>query len=148
MIANGATTVWETWAASDNTFSKNHPMFGSVGEWFYRSLLGINSVAPGFKKIVIKPQPAGDLKHAEGSYTSPYGKIGSSWVINDQQFKLNVEIPVNTTAEIWVPLKYGEQVTEGGKSISAVDGLVLQRKEHGYAIIQAGSGKYSFAASK
>ncbi|TCD01839.1 family 78 glycoside hydrolase catalytic domain [Pedobacter psychroterrae] len=148
MIANGATTVWETWAASDNTFSKNHPMFGSVGEWFYRSLLGINSAAPGFKKMVIKPQPAGDLKHAEGSYTSPYGKIGSSWVITDQQFKLNVEIPVNTTAEIWVPLKYGEQITESGKSISAVEGVVLQRKENGYAVIQAGSGIYSFVASK
>ena len=66
----------------------------------------------------------------------------------DQQFKLNVEIPVNTTAEIWVPLKYGEQITESGKSISAVEGVVLQRKESGYAVIQAGSGIYSFVASK
>ncbi|RZM15703.1 MAG: alpha-L-rhamnosidase, partial [Pedobacter sp.] len=125
MIANGATTVWETWIASDNTFSKNHPMFGSVGEWFYRSLLGINAAAPGFQKIVIKPQPAGDLKHAKGTYASPYGSIGSSWEITDQHFRLNVEIPVNTTAEIWVPLKYGEQITEGGKAISMVDGIVL-----------------------
>jgi alpha-L-rhamnosidase len=67
MLENGATTLWETWAASDNTYSKNHPMFGSIGEWFYRSLLGINPAAPGFKKIIIKPQPAGDLTFARGS---------------------------------------------------------------------------------
>lgn len=148
MIASGATTVWETWAASDNTFSKNHPMFGSVGEWFYRSLLGINAAAPGFKKMVIRPQPAGDLKHAEGSYHSPYGKIGSSWEITGQQFKLNVEIPVNTTAEIWVPLKYGEQITESGKRISDAEGVVMLRKENGCAVLQAGSGSYFFVTTK
>jgi len=148
MIANGATTVWETWVASDNTFSKNHPMFGSVGEWFYRSLLGINAAAPGFKKIVLKPQPAGDLKHAKGSYSSPYGKIESSWELTGQQFKLKVEIPVNTTAEIWLPLKYGAQITEGGKAISATEGVVLQRKENGYSVLQAGSGNYLFLVTK
>jgi alpha-L-rhamnosidase len=148
MIENGATTLWETWASSDNKFSKNHPMFGSVGEWFYRSLLGINATAPGFKKIMIKPQPAGDLKHAEGSYISSYGKIGSAWALTDQQFKLNVEIPVNTSAEVWLPLKYGAQITEGGKTISNVQGVILQRKENGYTIIQVGSGTYSFVVRK
>jgi alpha-L-rhamnosidase len=148
MVANGATTLWETWAASDNTYSKNHPMFGSVGEWFYRSLLGINASAPGFKKIIIKPQPAGDMKHAKGSYISPYGKIGSAWEITDGKFSLNAEIPVNTTAEIWLPLKYGENITEAGKVISGVNGLKMLREENGYAIFSAGSGSYTFTAAK
>ena len=123
-------------------------MFGSVGEWFYRSLLGINAAAPGFKKIVIKPQPAGDLTHAKGSYLSPYGKIGSSWKLADQSLTMNVEIPVNTTAEIWVPLKYGEQITEGGKAVSAISGIVMLKKENGYAVFEVGSGSYSFAISR
>ena len=144
MIENGATTVWETWAYSDNTYSKNHPMFGSVGEWFYRSLLGINAAAPGFKKIIIKPQPAGDLTQAKGSFNSVYGKIGSSWEIINKQFKLNVEIPANTSAEIWVPLQYGTEITEGGKPASTVDEIQLLRKENGYAVFQTGSGNYSF----
>lgn len=148
MIENGATTLWETWASSDNVYSKNHPMFGSVGEWFYRSLLGINSSAPAFKKIVIKPQPAGDLKHAEGSYISPYGKIGSAWEIDGEQFKLNVEIPVNTSAEVWLPLKFGTQITESGKAVSDVNGIVSQRKENGYTVIEVGSGAYAFQAKK
>ena len=75
MIANGATTLWETWAYPESGPSQNHPMFGSVDEWFYRSLLGINAAAPGFKKIIIKPQPAGDLTWAKGSYNSVRGKL-------------------------------------------------------------------------
>jgi len=144
MIENGATTVWETWAYSDNTYSKNHPMFGSVGEWFYRSLLGINAAAPGFKRIIIKPQPAGDLTRAKGSFNSVYGKIGSSWEIIDNYFKLNVEIPANTSAEIWIPLQYGTEITEGEKPVSTVDGIQLLSKKNGYAVFQTGSGTYSF----
>jgi alpha-L-rhamnosidase len=50
MLAEGATTLWESWKKPDNATSMNHPMFGSISEWFYRSLLGINPAAPGFQK--------------------------------------------------------------------------------------------------
>ncbi len=36
MIERGATTLWETWRESDNTYSNCHPMFGSVDEWILR----------------------------------------------------------------------------------------------------------------
>lgn len=136
MLENGATTLWETWAASDNVYSKNHPMFGSIGEWFYRSLLGINSAAPGFKKIIIKPQPAGDLTYAKGSYDSPYGAITSDWKIVNGKLNLQVSIPANTSAEVWVPAKYGK-VSGGGK---------LLREEKGYTVFGTGSGNYSFVS--
>ncbi|SIN84478.1 family 78 glycoside hydrolase catalytic domain [Chitinophaga niabensis] len=135
MLENGATTLWETWAASDNTYSKNHPMFGSIGEWFYRSLLGINPAAPGFKKIIIKPQPAGDLTFAKGSYDSPYGAISSNWKIANGKFDLRVSIPPNTSAEVWVPTKYGK--VSGGKLI---------REEKGYAVFGTGSGNHIFVS--
>ncbi len=148
MIGNGATTLWETWKYSDNTFSQNHPMFGSVGEWFYRSLLGINDAAPGFKKIIIKPQPAGDLTHASGSFRSVYGHIGSAWKITDAGFFLDVEIPVNTRAEIWIPNQYGQSITEGGKPAGQVAGLTTVNSTGGYTVLEAGSGRYSFQAAK
>lgn len=135
MLGSGATTLWETWAASDNTYSKNHPMFGSIGEWFYRSLLGINPAAPGFKKILIKPQPAGDLTFAKGSYNSPYGTITSDWKITNGKFSLKVTIPANTSAEIRVPLKYGK--VSGGKML---------REEKGYGVFETGSGSYTFVS--
>lgn len=146
MLKNGATTLWETWAPSDNVFSKNHPMFGSVDEWFYRSLLGINAAEPGFKRIIIKPQPAGDLTSAKGSLYSVYGVIGSAWETDGKSFKLDVSIPVNTSAEIWLTSKYGSIITEGGQPIAEKKEITPLRLEHNYLVFKVGSGKYSFLA--
>lgn len=122
-------------------------MFGSIGEWFYRSLIGINAGAPGFKKIIIHPQPAGDLTHAKGSYQSIQGDISSAWKLHDNQFELQVEIPVNTTAEIWVPSASGNEIFEGGKPAVEVEGISLLRREDRYSIFQIGSGTYHFKSS-
>jgi alpha-L-rhamnosidase len=147
MIENGATTLWETWKESDNVYSKNHPMFGSVSEWFYRSLLGINSAAPGFKKIRIKPQPAGDLTYAKGSYKSVYGTIVSDWAIKGNAFSLKVTIPVNTSAEVWVPVTSQGVVNEGGVNAQRVKGIRLLKTENGYAVYEVGSGNYNFTTA-
>jgi alpha-L-rhamnosidase len=144
MIDNGATTLWETWAYSDNIYSQNHPMLGFVGEWFYRSLLGINAGAPGFEKVIIKPQPAGDLTYAKGIYQSVRGPIVSDWQKSSNHFNLHVEIPANTTAEIWMPMLFDGSVTEDGKALSKVEDIKLLRTENGYSVFEAGSGKYDF----
>jgi alpha-L-rhamnosidase len=57
MLNNGATTLWETWAYPESDPSQNHPMFGSIEEWFYRSLLGINPAAPGFERSLLSHSP-------------------------------------------------------------------------------------------
>lgn len=146
MLENGATTLWESWRKPDQN-SQNHPMFGSISEWFYRSLLGINAAAPGFEKIIIKPQPAGDLKWAKGSYQSVRGTIVSDWKKEENQFQLHVSIPVNTTAEVWLPSKENGAVLENKKIISSSpDGTTL-RYEKGYAIISVGSGNYNFSST-
>ncbi len=148
MVEGGATTLWETWQYSENTYSHNHPMFGSIGEWFYRSLLGINEAAPGFKRIEIKPQPTGDLSHAQGEFQSVYGTIGSAWKISDTGFDLKVDIPVNTQAEIWIPLSYGNKITETGKLLHEVNQVTSFRSEDNYAVVEVGSGKYHFQTTK
>lgn len=107
MVEKGATSLWETWTYSDNVYSQNHPMFGSISEWFYRSLLGINAAEPGFKKIIIKPRPAGELTFARGAYNSIHGPIRVDWKRIDGKFTLEVEIPVNTTAEVYTPSSNG-----------------------------------------
>ncbi len=138
MLQQGATTLWETWQYPESGPSQNHPMFGSVAEWFYRSLLGINPGLPGFKKIIIKPQPAGDLTWAKGNYQSVRGNISSAWSKTGGRFELHVSIPVNTVAEIWVPAPRDANITENGK--------VLQQLSYsnGYFITNIGSGNYNF----
>ena len=138
MLVNGATTLWETWKYPESGPSQNHPMFGSIDEWFYRSLLGINSAAPGFKKIIIKPQPVKEITWAKGSYESAYGTISSDWSTTGKDFILKVSIPANTTAEIWLPAKENKSMTESEKAVTAT------RYENGYALVNVGSGVYSF----
>ena len=148
MIENGATTLWETWGYSDNVFSQNHPMFGSVGSWFYRSLLGISELEPGFSKILIRPQPAGDLTSAEGLYKSLYGEIGSSWKIEDGKFFLKVKIPVNTTAMVWIPYRFGKSIKLDGITVESNNEVISLGEKDSHSVYEIGSGEYHFEVSQ
>jgi len=137
-IKHGATALTESWQAYESV-SNNHFMLGHLMEWFYTGLAGIkqtdNSVA--YTKIEIKPQPVGDVAAAKATYHSPYGEIVSDWKKNGDTFELDVEIPVNTTATIYIPVKSKQQVTTGGALITA-------KYLDGNAVIKVGSGKYHF----
>ncbi len=146
MLDKGATTLWETWKYPDNAPSQNHPMFGSVTEWFYRSLLGINAAEAGFRKILIKPQPTADLTWVKGSYNSVRGKIGSEWKTENGHFILTVSIPANTTAEIWLPAKNKSSITENGQLIVDTVALRFIKYENNFAVFAVGSGTYSFTS--
>lgn len=142
MLENGATTLWESWTYPDNAPTQNHPMFGSIDEWFYRSLLGINPAAPAFKKIIIKPQPAGDLTWAAGSFNSVYGEIGSDWKLDGDKFHLTVVVPPNTSAEVWVPSSADSALREtNGTAIGQVT------TKGNFKVVQVGSGTWSFEST-
>ncbi|SEB06576.1 glycoside hydrolase family 78 protein [Pedobacter hartonius] len=110
-IKQGATTIWERWDGikTDGTFeeasmnSYNHYAYGAIGDWIYQNIAGIQAAEPGYKKILIKPLLGGKLTWAEASYDCPYGQIKSRWEIADQKLELNVTIPQNTTADVFVP---------------------------------------------
>ncbi|WP_231490908.1 family 78 glycoside hydrolase catalytic domain [Pedobacter sp. Leaf170] len=112
-IAKGATALTESWAALP-TVSNNHFMLGHLMEWLYSGLGGIrqteNSIA--FKHIKIEPEVVGDLKAADVSYDSPYGKISSSWKKTDKNFTLELNIPVNTKADVYFPGKTKQTITD------------------------------------
>jgi alpha-L-rhamnosidase len=106
MIDRGATTIWETWKESDNTYSNCHPMFGSVSEWFYRWLAGIRPDPdyPGFKRFIINPILPDGLTHVSSSYHSPNGEIVSNWKKHGngkQEYK--IVIPEGSLAKVKLP---------------------------------------------
>ena len=144
MLANGATTLYESWKYPNAANSQNHPMFGSISEWFYRSILGINSLEPGFRKFEIKPQPVGDLTWAKGYFDAVIGRITSAWEIQGTYFNLKVTVPANTSAKIYVPALNEKEVTENGKSYTESLGLEFIETRNGYAVFIAGAGEYSF----
>lgn len=141
MLNHGATTLWEAWHDPGTVYSANHPMFGSIDEWFYRSILGINPGSPGFAKIIIKPQPAGNITWARGAYHSVRGIIKSEWKKEAQQFSLDVSVPANTSATVFIPAKQSAVITESGKPVKAL------HYEKNYAVVEIGSGDYHFRAN-
>ncbi|MDB6026035.1 MAG: alpha-L-rhamnosidase, partial [Verrucomicrobiales bacterium] len=145
MLENGATTLWEHWEFSDNTYSHNHPMFGSVSEWFYKVLAGINpaSDAAGFDKIEIRPRPVGDLKWVKANYNSVRGKIVSNWENDEKHFTLHVTVPPNVTATVHLPTK-NSNVTESGKPAKESAGVKFLRSEGDTSVFAVGSGDYTF----
>ncbi len=103
-LAKGATALTESWQALPSV-SNNHFMLGHILEWFYSGLGGIRQAPDdvGFRNIEIRPQPVGNVTSAKASYLSPYGEIKSAWINTGNTFKLEVTIPPNTKAAIYLP---------------------------------------------
>jgi alpha-L-rhamnosidase len=146
MLANGATTLWEHWEHDNSLYSHNHPMFGSVSEWFYKWLAGIQAdpTAIGFDKIIIRPQMVSNVNWVKAKYKSVRGEIVCEWKRSDSSFQIDLTIPVNTTALVYIPTSDLESVMEGNMDISDINDIELIRMEKGNAIFKIGSGKYSF----
>jgi len=144
-LAQGATSLTEAWDAGRSS-SQNHFMLGQIMEWFYRDLAGINSdpAGPGFKKILIKPAVVGDITGVKATYNSIHGPISSQWSRDGRKFALEVSIPANTTAMVWVPTASEAEATESGVPVSRSKLLKLLRFAGGSAVCEAGSGIYKF----
>ncbi len=148
MLENGATTLWEHWEFSDNTYSHNHPMFGSVSEWFFKALAGIRPApdAIGFDKVIIAPQTVGDLKWTKASYDSVRGRIVSEWRMEPGRFHLHVRIPVGISATVILPTEDKAAITEGGKPLHRATGVQTLAAKGGKTILVLAAGDYRFAA--
>jgi len=143
----GATSLTEAWDANRSS-SQNHFMLGQIVEWFYADLAGISSdpAGPGFNRIVIRPQPVGDVTWVKAAYDSPHGPIGCEWKKSAGRFALHLEIPVNTTATVYLPVSKGDGVTESGIDASKALGVHSIRQENDRAVYEIGSGTYQFVA--
>ena len=144
----GATSLPEDWDYQPSA-SQNHFMLGHINEWFYHDLAGIqcDPAAVGFKKVVIKPVPIGDLSWVKAHYDSLYGRIVSNWQLETRNLKLDVTIPINTTATVYVPAKDAAGVTESGKPATKAKGVKFLRTENGAAVYEVGSGIYRFESA-
>jgi alpha-L-rhamnosidase len=117
-INQGATTMWERWNSYThkdgfnpggmNSF--NHYAYGAIGQFMYERIAGIKALKPGYREILIAPVIGGPLTSAEATYNSPYGKISSSWKIENGTFKLETTIPPNTTAKVVIPADTAENL--------------------------------------
>jgi alpha-L-rhamnosidase len=155
-IRRGATTIWERWDGwteekglqDPNMNSFNHYAFGSVGEWLYRSVAGIDldPEEPAYRHIIIHPRPGGGLTRAKAVYHSMHGRIVSAWkqLKKKDRFDLEVEIPPNTWATIHLPAHSLDRAKESGKPLSRVEGIVQAKMSGNEAVLSVGAGRYRF----
>jgi alpha-L-rhamnosidase len=143
ILEKDATCLWEDW---DGRSSHCHPMFGSVTAWFYETLAGISYdyQNPGMQHFIIAPQPCDSLTWCKASYNSIYGKITSHWEKEKDSFVLDVQIPANTTADVYLPTESKEKIFESGRQINSIKEIKFTGVENKRTVLQIGSGKYHF----
>ena len=155
MLDMGATTVWERWDGfvADRGFqnhtamnSLNHVVFGAVGEWMWRNIIGLapDDSGPGYKHFVIHPRPGGGLTQAKGRYDSIRGRITSEWKIDTGVFSLDLLIPPNTTATVYIPASDAAKIQESGRALSESKGVRSVRFDGVSAVLEVSSGSYHF----
>lgn len=150
MLENGATTLWETWKRSDNTYSHDHPMFGSISAWFFRRLGGIqvDPDAVACDRITLRPQPVGGIDWVKSSHHTARGTIQSSWTREAGALRFTFVVPPNTRARIELPAAAGDTVTEDGRLVESGAGIkgitLLPIHQPGLRRLETGSGRYTF----
>jgi alpha-L-rhamnosidase len=135
-IEQGATTTWEQW---DGGNSRNHPMFGGGIGWFYRDLAGLRCGEAGYRTFDVKPVIPEGLEWVNYSHDTTYGKIDIKWQCRKGRFTMECEVPVGSTATIWVPCGAAPKVKES-EYVKAVG------QRDGYALYEVKSGVYKFSS--
>jgi alpha-L-rhamnosidase len=145
LLAQGYQTWPERW---EGDISQMHGCFNGIGGWFQRGLAGIRPVAtkPGYKEILIRPSMVGDVSWVRAHHDSVYGRIVSCWKRENQIFTLELSIPSNTKATVYLPTVDAAAITESGKPAARQKGVRFVRLEAGAAIFQIGSGTYLFTS--
>jgi alpha-L-rhamnosidase len=144
-VIQGATTIWERWDGikPDGSFqdvgmnSFNHYAYGSVGNWLYSHVAGlqVDTAKPGYKHFIVRPVLTPLLSYVNLTYESPSGKIGIRWELEGSRFLLKVIVPPNTSATIHVP----KASASGSVSTKQVFSLPVT-----YTVSEVGSGTHEF----
>jgi alpha-L-rhamnosidase len=153
-VKQGATTIWERWDGlkPDGSFqdkgmnSFNHYAYGAIGDWMYRVMAGIETdeAAPGYRRILIHPQPGGGFTAVKAAHQTMYGRASSAWTLQDGLFELTVEVPPNTRATVRLPKAQLPDVQESGKRLAEAEGVSTPRQDGDSTVMEIGSGKYVF----
>ncbi|WP_176461287.1 family 78 glycoside hydrolase catalytic domain [Lutibacter agarilyticus] len=147
-------TVWpERWSAVGN--SQIHTCYTGIGGYFIKGFGGIrpNPESLGMQHMIIKPAPVGDLTYANTAYESMYGNVVVNWIKKANTATFHIEVPVNTTAKVYLPAVDKENVKEGDVLAENSEGVNFVGTEKSdavgnYVIYNVASGVYDFKVNE
>jgi alpha-L-rhamnosidase len=146
--------VWELWngnTADPAMNSHNHVMLvGDLTTWLYEYLAGIRTdpAHPGFKHLLMRPQPVPGLEFCKASYRTMYGTVASQWKVEGPTFRWKIKLPPNTTATLWVPAAEPGKVREAGGPAAESPGVHFVRADGGRTVYELDSGDFEFTADR
>ena len=145
-LSRGETTWPEYW--DDKCASRIHTCYTGIAAWFIKALGGIREDPNqyGYESFIIKPALVGNLTFAAARTQSLYGTISSRWEKQGSSIQMNIAIPVNSTATVYVPATDVKTVTESGVDIPHAKGVIFRKMEGAYAVFQVQSGTYQFVS--
>ncbi len=144
MLASGATTFWEQW---DGINSRMHSSFLSIGAFFIEGILGIRPKgdAPGYARFELAPAVrVGGLAHASGHLDTVRGRISCAWKVEGRDAKLEVSVPVGTTALLRIETPSPVSVRESGVPIAQSAGISAVVRRSGMLTCEVAAGSYRF----
>lgn len=148
ILNHDATTNWEQWGViktGREMQTYDHAMFSGADKTFYTRFGGILPSAPGYKTILIKPFIPDGLNYVRSSIKTVHGPVISNWGKSGRLYKHKINIPVNTSAIIYIPGSDPDRIFENGIRASESKGIRFLRTENGYVVYEAGSGTYNFS---
>jgi len=155
-IDHGATTIWERWDGyvegrgfqdpGMNSFA--HYALGSVGEWMFRTIIGINPdpAVPAYRHFILRPQPGGGLTWAQGAYHSIRGRIACAWRLDDARITVTVTVPANTSATLYLPTGNPQTALESGRPVAQATGVRVVDTTGNALACELEAGQYEFSA--
>ena len=151
MLSNGdGSTLTESPYTRYGQYGSGHHQFGAcIAGWLYRCVAGIvpDQEMAGYRNFSIKPAIVGDLTWVKAHCESVYGRIESNWQRKGDQLSMDITVPPNTTATVFVPSRSAASVTESGKSAVEAEGVKFLRMENNVAVYMVSSGTYLFRSS-
>ena len=109
-IKKGQTTLTEQWNP-DHGASMNHFMMAHIENLLIPDLLGIQRHGDF---VEIAPHPVGDLTWCRGSAQSAFGEVKVSWRIDGKTFHLDVDLPPQGFADVYLPFTGRAESITGG----------------------------------
>ncbi|MEU8134178.1 alpha-L-rhamnosidase [Streptodolium elevatio] len=155
-LRHGATTIWERWdgwtpetgfrAASMNSF--NHYALGSIGEWLYRGVAGLDQApeSTAYRHLSVRPVP-GDLGHAAARYESARGTVETAWTRHEDRIELCVRVPPGAIADVRVPTTDPRTVRESDLDLRKAEHVTVLETADDHVVARVASGRYRFTAA-
>jgi alpha-L-rhamnosidase len=145
-MAENGTTFWESFDAINRNQSLCHWPHSAVGEWLWRNVAGINPDpdGPGYRSIIIRPQPTRDVYSCRAKNLSVRGAIEVEWALQNSEFHLDLAVPVGARAKVFFPVGNEDSIRESDIPARKAGSVKFLPMSESGPVFEVQSGRYHF----